>query len=71
MRAYRLARELIDVACVDAEKLNNNQVTEKVAGQATLRWPRLRPTLVKDTRVAPERTALGFSNTRWDQFEKA
>ena len=33
MRAYRLARELIDVACVDAEKLNNNQVTEKVAGQ--------------------------------------
>ena len=33
IRAYKLARELLDVACGDAEKLKNNQVTEKVAGQ--------------------------------------
>ncbi len=33
MRAYRIARDLLDVAYLDADRLNNNQVTEKVAGQ--------------------------------------
>ncbi|MEO8195070.1 MAG: four helix bundle protein [Gemmatimonadales bacterium] len=33
MRAYELARELLDDAWTDAEKLNHHQVTEKVASQ--------------------------------------
>jgi len=33
MRAYQLARELLEVAWADADKLSSNQVTEKVAPQ--------------------------------------
>ncbi len=33
MRAYQLAREILEVASADAEKLANNQMTEKIAGQ--------------------------------------
>jgi len=33
MRAYQLARELLDVAWADADELTSSQVTEKVAGQ--------------------------------------
>ena len=33
MRAYQLARELLEVAWADADQLSSNQVTEKVAPQ--------------------------------------
>ena len=33
MRAYQLARELLEVAAVDARELAGSPVTEKVAGQ--------------------------------------